>query len=114
MGKKTEIIADNPKICLQVEKVADIRSWQSVIVYGTAEELADEPARAEALKAIVAVNPTLTPAVSIRWMDSWVRENIEVIYRVTPSLMTGRATVKRPEMRAAIIPGEKQRRGDVQ
>jgi hypothetical protein len=47
-------------------------------------------------------------------MDSWVRENIEVIYRVTPSLMTGRATVKRPEMRAAIIPGEKQRRGDVQ
>ena len=89
------------------------KHWHSVIAYGTAEQLTDEHERDIALKAIVATNPTLTPAVSIRWMDNWVRENIEVIYRVTPTEMTGRATVNRPEMRASIIPGGQKREPNI-
>lgn len=113
LGKKAEIINENPRVCLQVEEVVDNKHWHSVIAYGTAEQLTDEPDRDIALKAIVATNPTLTPAVSIRWMDNWVRENIEVIYRVTPTEMTGRATVNRPEMRGSIIPGGKKRGSDI-
>jgi Predicted flavin-nucleotide-binding protein len=113
LGKKSQVISENPRVCLQVESVTDNKTWKSVIVYGTAEQLTEESEREEALKSIVATNPTLTPAVSIRWMDNWVRENIEVILRLTPSEMTGRATVNRSEMRASVIPGKKHRKPDV-
>ena len=107
LGKKAEIINENPRICLQIEDVIDQKNWKSAIVYGTAEQVTDEPERQTALDAITETNPTLTPAVSIRWMDNWVRENIEVIYRVTPTQMTGRTSVLRSEESAPIIPGKK-------
>ncbi|MGH9819889.1 MAG: pyridoxamine 5'-phosphate oxidase family protein [Pyrinomonadaceae bacterium] len=103
-GKKSEIIEENPRICLQVEDVQDNKHWKSVIVTGRAERLTDEDTRSAALKAVVAVNPTLTPAVSIRWMDNWVRENIEAIYLITPAEMTGRCTLVRGETDRPLAP----------
>jgi nitroimidazol reductase NimA-like FMN-containing flavoprotein (pyridoxamine 5'-phosphate oxidase superfamily) len=97
-GKKSEIIKVNPEVCLQLEEVKNKRDWRSVIVSGEATQLNNEIERQEAMDAIVKVNPTLTPAVSIRWMDSWVRENVEVIYRITPRVITGRKSVDRSEM----------------
>jgi nitroimidazol reductase NimA-like FMN-containing flavoprotein (pyridoxamine 5'-phosphate oxidase superfamily) len=94
-GKKTEIIRDNPEICLQVENVKSEEDWQSVIVTGEAVRIADPEERERAMRFILAANPTLTPALSIRWMDSWVRENIEVVYRILPRMLTGRSTVER-------------------
>lgn len=94
-GKKADIIRVNPEICLQAEDVRDNENWQSVIVEGIAEQVTDEDMRQKALDVILAVNPKLTPAISIRWMDSWVRENVEVIYKITPRSITGRRTVKR-------------------
>jgi uncharacterized protein len=89
-GKKFEIIKDNPNVCLQIEEVEDDRHWTSVIVEGTAEQLVARPERELALAFIVERNPSLTPAISVRWMDSWVRENIEVIYKVNITMATGR------------------------
>ena len=94
-GKKFEIIKINPRICLQVEEVTDNQHWQSVIVDGIAEQITDKDEREKALKIIIEANPTLTPAMSIRWMDNWVRENIAVVYRVTPTSVSGRRTVDR-------------------
>jgi uncharacterized protein len=94
-GKKAEIIRANPEICLQAEDVRDNEHWVSVIVVGDAEQLTEEEDRQKALDLILKVNPKLTPAVSIRWMDSWVRENVEVIYRVRPRKLSGRRTVDR-------------------
>lgn len=105
-GKKSEIIGENPRICIEVEDVLDNKNWKSVIVTGKAERLIDDDEREAALKAIVAVNPTLTPAVSIHWMDDWVRENIEVIYRITPTEMTGRCTVVRGETDRPLVPSK--------
>jgi hypothetical protein len=48
-----------------------------------------------AMDLISAKNPSLTPALSIRWMDQWIRSNINVVYRITPTTITGRATVDR-------------------
>jgi nitroimidazol reductase NimA-like FMN-containing flavoprotein (pyridoxamine 5'-phosphate oxidase superfamily) len=107
-GKKYEIIKENPRVCIQVESVEDNRNWVSVIVQGEAMQVSNEEERDLALKLILDVNPTLTPAVSIRWMDSWVRENIEVIYRVTPLEMTGRASVPGSEARRAFVPKNNQ------
>jgi nitroimidazol reductase NimA-like FMN-containing flavoprotein (pyridoxamine 5'-phosphate oxidase superfamily) len=93
-GKKTDIIRDNPQVCLQVEQVVDNGDWRSVIVDGEAERVTDREERENAIKLIRSGNPTLTPAISIRWMDNWVRENIEVVYRIRPTTITGRSTVK--------------------
>jgi uncharacterized protein len=93
-GKKFDIIRANPNVCLQVEEVTDNHHWQSVIVEGIARELA-AGARDRAMKLILAANPTLTPALSVRWMDAWVRENIEVVYRITPHATSGRRTLER-------------------
>lgn len=104
-GKKSEIIDENPKVCLQVEDVKDNKHWKSVIVTGRAERLVDEKLREAALEAILWVNPTLTPAVSIHWMDNWVRENIEVIYSIAPSEITGRSSVADQEIDQPFVPG---------
>ncbi len=105
-GKKVEIIRENPKVCLQLEDVKDNENWRSVVVLGTAEQVTDNAVRETAVALIAKVNPTLTPAVSIRWMDSWVRENIEVILKITPTQMTGRASVERDSGTATYAPVE--------
>lgn len=94
-GKKAEMLRANPELCLQAEDVIDNDNWVSVIAFGQAEQLIDGEERSAAVDLILKINPRLTPAVSIRWMDSWVRENVEVIYRVRPRKMTGRRTVDR-------------------
>jgi nitroimidazol reductase NimA-like FMN-containing flavoprotein (pyridoxamine 5'-phosphate oxidase superfamily) len=94
-GKKADIIRVNPEICLQAEEVEDNENWRSVIAFGTAKQIEDEDARQKALDHILKINPRLAPALSIRWMDSWVRQNIEVIYRIIPRSITGRRTLKR-------------------
>ena len=94
-GKKYEIIKENPNVCLQVEELVNDHHWQSVIVDGVAEQLSAGAERDRALELIVARNPTLTPAVSIRWLDEWVRENREVVYRVTPTATSGRRSIDR-------------------
>jgi nitroimidazol reductase NimA-like FMN-containing flavoprotein (pyridoxamine 5'-phosphate oxidase superfamily) len=103
-GKKSELIGKNPRICLQIEDVKDNRDWTSVIVYGEALELTDEAERAKAVEAVANINPTLTPAVSVHWMDNWVRENIEVVYRIIPVETTGRIGIPNSESRSAFIP----------
>lgn len=92
-GHKTEIIENNPEVCLQVEDVADKNNWQSVIVLGDAVQLTNKEEIKRAMDFILATNPKLTPALSIRWMDQWIRSNIEIIYRITPTMITGRTTL---------------------
>jgi len=94
-GKKTEIIEENPAICLQIEDITDEKHWQSVIITGDAVELTASTEVKHAMEFILAANPNLSPALSIRWMDAWVRSNITVVYRITPTMITGRATVDR-------------------
>jgi uncharacterized protein len=106
-GKKTDIIRDNPQVCLQVEEVVDNGDWRSVIVNGKAKQVTDREEREKAVKLIRSVNPTLTPAISIRWMDNWVRENIEVVYRIRPDTITGRSSVKVRISAALAQPGNK-------
>lgn len=107
-GKKSEIIRANPAICLQVEEVIDDGNWQSVIVMGEAERIDSRAEREEAMAVIQADNPGLTPAVSVRWLDSWIRENIEVIYRIKPRMITGRSAAH-IETKAAVAQPVRQR-----
>lgn len=91
-GKKSEMIDANPEVCLQVEDVIDGENWASVIIIGNARRLSGADDREEAYAAIATTNPTLTPAISYRWLDNWVRENkdVEVVYRIDRTSTTGR------------------------
>ncbi len=94
-GKKTDIINENPQVCLQVEEIIDEKQWQSVIVTGEALRLTNEKEYKHAMNFILAENPKLTPALSIHWMDQWIRANVQAVYKIMPTLMTGRTTVDR-------------------
>jgi nitroimidazol reductase NimA-like FMN-containing flavoprotein (pyridoxamine 5'-phosphate oxidase superfamily) len=43
-GRKVQMMRQNPNICFEVEQVANMSNWQSVIVQGTFEELIGEDA----------------------------------------------------------------------
>ena len=92
-GKKSEMIDSNSEVCLQIEKVIDSENWVSVIVVGDAKRLVNAEDREEAYASIAATNPTLTPAISYRWLDNWVRENkdAEVVYRIDRKTTSGRS-----------------------
>lgn len=94
-GLKTEIIDENPTVCLQVEEITDREHWQSVIITGNAERLETAIEIEYAMKLIKAINPKLVPAWSIRWLDDWVRSNVEVVYRISPETTSGRRTLDR-------------------
>lgn len=47
-GKKLHMMRLNPEVCFEVEHIDNLSNWQSVIAWGTFEELQDELA-AEAL-----------------------------------------------------------------
>lgn len=106
-GKKSEIIDGNPAVCLQIEEVEDAENWRSVIVNGDAERLTDEVGREKAMDAIVKENPHLTPAVSIHWLDSWVRENVEAIYRIEIATTTGKRCAGSRDRDAVLVSRKK-------
>jgi nitroimidazol reductase NimA-like FMN-containing flavoprotein (pyridoxamine 5'-phosphate oxidase superfamily) len=96
-GTKTEYISANHEVCFQVEEVADVRNWSSVMALGPAERL-DKPEEMErAMRLIAERNPTLEPAVNETKVGSWRRFNNIVIYRVRPHSLHGRKTARAAE-----------------
>jgi nitroimidazol reductase NimA-like FMN-containing flavoprotein (pyridoxamine 5'-phosphate oxidase superfamily) len=96
-GLKTEMLDVNPEVCLQAEHIQEATNWESIIIRGKAKRLESEAQIDKAVEAIKDVNPRLVPAWSVRWMDGWVRSNVEAIYRIAISEMTGRrAFLKTP------------------
>lgn len=94
-GKKSEMIDANPQVCLEVENVSDKEHWSSVVLLGKARQVKEGPEQDKAIELITKSNPSLTPAISVHWMDGWVRENIKVVYCIEPRMITGRKTIKR-------------------
>ena len=91
-GLKSEIIANNPKVCLQVEEINDDGAWRSVVVMGEAHEVVDPAERDRVIKLIRLSNPNLLPALAIKWANDWMRKNTEVVYRITIRSITGKCT----------------------
>jgi nitroimidazol reductase NimA-like FMN-containing flavoprotein (pyridoxamine 5'-phosphate oxidase superfamily) len=91
-GMKTDYIAANPQVCVQVEDVKDSSHWQSVVVTGRAERLQKDLDREHALKIISGSNPSLSPALSRVWTDAWGRADVPAIYRIRAEIISGRKT----------------------
>jgi len=106
-GMKSQILDMNPQVCLQVEEIVDRGDWRSVVVSGNATRIIDPIERERIFKMIIKANPTLTPAMSIRWADNWIRENKEVVYRIDPTEKSGRYAQKLLVGAAFARPGSK-------
>ena len=89
-GKKSAAMDSNPKVCLQVEEFLADSMWKSVVVIGEANRVADQIERESAIDLIRQQNPTLLPALAIKWSNDWIRKNVEAVYRIKISAMTGR------------------------
>lgn len=92
-GMKTDYIAANAEVCLQVEEVKDASHWRSVMVTGHAERITAPDEMERAMRLITENNPTLTPAINRTQLDTWGRANTIAIYRIRPSIMDGRKTI---------------------
>ena len=99
-GLKSEILRVNPRICLQVEELLETGGWRSVVVTGTVHEITDRTEREEAVELIRHSNPSLLPALAIKWSKDWMRKNVEVVYKIDIDSATGRLT---SEVRIAAV-----------
>jgi nitroimidazol reductase NimA-like FMN-containing flavoprotein (pyridoxamine 5'-phosphate oxidase superfamily) len=92
-GMKTSFIEANAEVCMQVEEVKSVSSWQSVMVTGRAERITKQDERESAMQLITDHNPTLTPALNQTQVDAWGRANEIALYRIRPAIIDGRKTV---------------------
>jgi uncharacterized protein len=90
-GLKTDIIKHNPKVCLQVEDVR-VDGWRSVLLTGEAIQIVDTEERERVVDLIRASNPSLLPALAIKWANDWMRPNVEMLYKIVIGSMTGKMT----------------------
>jgi len=91
-GRKTEIIMDNPKVCLQVEEIFAEGGWRSVIITGNARQITDPEERERVIALIRETNPQLLPALAIKWANDWIRKNVEVVFAINILSVAGRFT----------------------
>ena len=90
-GKKIEMMRINPKVCLQVDEIADTFRWQSVILWGVFEELNGEE-RQQAMQAIIHRIMPLTnkpSEESSHGIDVDLHNNL-IVYRIRITEVTGR------------------------
>jgi nitroimidazol reductase NimA-like FMN-containing flavoprotein (pyridoxamine 5'-phosphate oxidase superfamily) len=92
-GMKTEFIAANPEMCLQVEEVVDPTNWKSGIATGKAERLTAQEEIEHAMQFITKANPTLTPALNKMGTDPLGRAGNITLYRIHPDMLSGRKTL---------------------
>ena len=69
-GYKIQVMRVDPRVCLQVDEIADELNWKSVQVFGTYEEITNRRERAEALNHLLARFSRLTPVESFIAVDA--------------------------------------------
>ena len=61
-GRKVTMMRENPSVCFEVEKVDDLGNWQTVIAWGTFEELTGADAAASRQILLARFAPLLADA----------------------------------------------------
>jgi len=95
-GTKLKLLRKNPNVCFEVDRMTDMRNWQSVIVFGTFEELK----KAEAEKARELLFDRVFPLMTSSTIHPFGHETSakvddstrikHVMYRIKIQKMTGR------------------------
>lgn len=93
-GHKIDILRKNPNMCIQVQTVQSEYEWESVMCWGTFEEVTDEKEIQEIKLLIADVHgkevlqdgePPYSPSVK-----TWEESDKRVAYKMKPTRMTGK------------------------
>ncbi|MBX9781713.1 MAG: pyridoxamine 5'-phosphate oxidase family protein [Chitinophagaceae bacterium] len=97
-GTKLKMLRRNPNVCFEVDVMMDMRNWQSVLVYGQFEELANEEAE-EARKILFDKVYSLATSSTVHAYEHGVNGKTavddstrvkHVMYRIKIKKVTGR------------------------
>ena len=82
-GLKLEIMRKNPNICFQVDMIMNMANWQSVVVYGSFQELKGKEADKAREYLYTRVLPLMTSS-TIHSHEHHVASNVDDSTRVKP------------------------------
>ena len=95
-GMKLAMMRKNPKVCFQVDKMESMADWESVIIWGTFEELTNSKEREKGLKILLS---RILPNVStnmVKMTPEWPFPTNDfaridgIVYRIHIEEITGR------------------------
>ena len=70
-GLKITIMRRNPTVCFQVDTMKDMADWESVLLWGTFEELVDEKDIDEAVKSLMNRRLPLISSETVKLSPEW-------------------------------------------
>ena len=79
-GRKIDAMRTHPRVCLQVDQIADDFHWRSAIAFGDFEEIRVPSDRSSILSKLLARFPLLTPVESVMARDAAAPDS--VVFRI--------------------------------
>lgn len=86
-GRKIDAMRMHPRVCLQVDQIADDFHWRSAIAFGDFEEIRVPSDRGSILSKLLARFPSLTPVESVMVQDAGAPAS--VVFRIRIDRITG-------------------------
>jgi nitroimidazol reductase NimA-like FMN-containing flavoprotein (pyridoxamine 5'-phosphate oxidase superfamily) len=96
IGRKVDWMRENPKVCVEVEDVADRFHWTTIVIFGRYDEIGDSAEHKEIRRRALDLFEQraewwLPGAAKLRPQD---HPGLVVVYRVQVDSMTGRRAVR--------------------
>jgi uncharacterized protein len=107
-GTKLAIMRKNPEVCFEVDNVKDMANWQSVIAWGTFQELKAEEDRQHALRVLLNRKLPLSSSITTHLGKTWpfVEDDLNditgVVYRIELKKKTGKLEQTSTSLSASI------------
>jgi len=95
-GMKIDMMREDPKVCFQVDIMNNMSDWQSVIAWGTYEELKNPTERNEALQQLMDRRLPLLSSETTHLSPVWpftphdISEIKGIVFRILVTKKTGR------------------------
>ena len=95
-GMKVDMMRKNPKVCFQVDDTTDLANWQSAVLWGEFEELAEGPERILALHKLTERRLPLISSETMHLTSQWpfrdedVSKISGIVFRICVPERTGR------------------------
>jgi nitroimidazol reductase NimA-like FMN-containing flavoprotein (pyridoxamine 5'-phosphate oxidase superfamily) len=96
LGQKIEWMRSNPKVCVQVDEIADQFHWTSILITGLYQEISDSPRESDALRRA----HDLFQQRSAWWLPAagklatGEKRDNPVVYRIRIATMSGRRAAR--------------------
>lgn len=106
-GMKMDMMRKSPKVCFEVDDTRDMSNWQSVIAWGTFEEINGQEERIKALQVlnsrILPLQSSVTTHLGTAWpfSDDDLSNVDGILFRIRLDQKTGRFESTRQISRAA-------------